>query len=82
MSLDLTEFILELEETFDISIPDDDYQQLATVGNLCEYILQRKPGLDDDEILASIRRITVDHYHVDPEEVQPHTRWIEDLKLD
>ncbi len=37
-SLDTVELILSLEETFNISIPDEDAEKLETVGKAMEYI--------------------------------------------
>ncbi|MCH8044128.1 MAG: acyl carrier protein [Planctomycetes bacterium] len=45
-SLDLVELVMELDEEFDISIPDDVAQRIQTIGDLMRYIEQqrRKPG--------------------------------------
>jgi len=43
-SLDVVELIMTLEEEFDIDIPDDDAQELATVGAAAEYIAKRAAG--------------------------------------
>ncbi|MBP3253602.1 MAG: acyl carrier protein [Bacteroidales bacterium] len=37
-SLDTVELIMELEKEFNISIPDDDAQKIATVGDAITYI--------------------------------------------
>ncbi len=37
-SLDLVELIMELEEHYDISIPDEDAQNIASVGDAVNYI--------------------------------------------
>jgi len=37
-SLDVTELVMELEEEFDINIPDDISDKLKTVGQVVEYI--------------------------------------------
>lgn len=37
-SLDTVELILSLEETFNISIPDEDAEKLETVGKAMEYV--------------------------------------------
>lgn len=42
-SLDTVELIMEFEKEFDISIPDEDAENIATVGNAVEY-LQEKLG--------------------------------------
>ena len=43
-SLDVVELVMTLEEEFDIDIPDDDAQELATVGAALKYIDQHVAG--------------------------------------
>jgi len=37
-SLDTVELVMELEDEFEISIPDEDAEKIQTVGNAVEYI--------------------------------------------
>ena len=37
-SLDIVEFMMALEEEFDIEIPDEDTEKLTTVGDAVNYI--------------------------------------------
>ena len=37
-SLDIVELIMSLEEEFDIQIPDNEAEKIATVGDVVEYI--------------------------------------------
>lgn len=37
-SLDIVELVMELEEEFDMSIPDEDAEKIRTVGEAVEYI--------------------------------------------
>ena len=37
-SLDIVELIMALEEDFDIEIPDEDAEKIASVGDVVEYI--------------------------------------------
>jgi acyl carrier protein len=37
-SLDIVEFVMELEEEFDIQIPDDQAEKIKTVGEAIDYI--------------------------------------------
>lgn len=37
-SLDIVELIMELEEEFDMEIPDADAEKIVTVGDVVEYI--------------------------------------------
>ncbi|GAA5520509.1 acyl carrier protein [Aliifodinibius salicampi] len=40
-SLDTVELIMEFEKEFDISIPDEDAENIATVGNAIEYLQEK-----------------------------------------
>ena len=40
-SLDLVEVIMELEENYDMTIPDEDAQSLLSVGDAVNYIQKR-----------------------------------------
>ncbi len=42
-SLDTVELIMEFEKEFDITIPDEDAEQIATVGDAIKY-LEEKVG--------------------------------------
>jgi len=37
-SLDIVELVMEFEDAFDITIPDDDYDKIRSVGNAIDYI--------------------------------------------
>jgi acyl carrier protein len=37
-SLDYAEIVMDFEQTFDIRIPDDDAEKLATIGAAVDYI--------------------------------------------
>ncbi len=40
-SLDTVELIMEFEKEFDISIPDEDAEKIATVGDAIEYLTKK-----------------------------------------
>jgi acyl carrier protein len=40
-SLDLVELVMGLEERFDVSIPEEDLEGVATVGNAVDLILSK-----------------------------------------
>ena len=40
-SLDVVELVMEFEDEFGITIPDDDYEQLRTVGDAIDYIEEK-----------------------------------------
>ena len=41
-SLDLVELIMELEEHYDLSIPDEDAQNITSIGDAVRYIEENK----------------------------------------
>ena len=41
-SLDLVELGMEFEDTFDITIPDEDYEKIQTVGDAIDYIEKKQ----------------------------------------
>ena len=41
-SLDTVELIMEFEKEFDMTIPDEDAEQIATVGDAVAYIEEKK----------------------------------------
>ncbi|MEM1125041.1 MAG: acyl carrier protein [Bacteroidota bacterium] len=41
-SLDTVELIMEFEKEFDITIPDEDAEQIATVGDVFTYISSKQ----------------------------------------
>lgn len=40
-SLDTVELVMEIEEEFDITIPDEDAEKIQTVGQAIDYIQER-----------------------------------------
>ena len=40
-SLDIVEMLMDIEETFDVDISDEDAKKLTTIGELCNYIDDR-----------------------------------------
>ena len=41
-SLDVVELVMQFEEAFDIEIPDEDAEKIATVGDAVAYIESKK----------------------------------------
>ncbi|WP_138067811.1 phosphopantetheine-binding protein [Streptococcus pseudoporcinus] len=40
-SIELTEFIINVEDSFNLSIPDEDVEELTRIGDLIDYLLER-----------------------------------------
>ena len=43
-SLDTVELVMEIEEAFDLSIPDETAEKIQTVGDACKYIQEHVKG--------------------------------------
>jgi len=41
-SLDVVELVMELEDEFEITIPDEDYEKIKTVGDAAKYIQEKQ----------------------------------------
>ena len=40
--LDVVELVMRFEDTFGVTIPDEDYEKIRTVGDAIEYISERE----------------------------------------
>ncbi len=47
-SLDIVELVMELEEEFDITIPDDAAERIRTIGDAIRWIEAERRRKDDD----------------------------------
>ncbi len=45
-SLDMVELVMELEEQFELNIPDEDAEKITTVGEAISHVLALKAGAD------------------------------------
>jgi len=43
-SLDVVELVMELEDEFEVTIPDEDYDKIRTVGDAVKYITEKQGG--------------------------------------
>ena len=82
MSLDMTEFVMQVEDTYGFEIPNEDYESLKTVGLLCEYIQKRTSQSDRSAILETVRKLISQHFNIPADQIKPESRWVEDLGLD
>lgn len=41
-SLDVVELVMEFEDEFEVTIPDEDYEKIRTVGDAIKYIEERQ----------------------------------------
>jgi len=93
VGLEIVEFYLDVEEAFNIEIPDEDAEHLATVGQVYVHVLQRL-GVDPDDpedapnaagwtplkVWDRLRDVITDGFDVRPEQVTFDARFGEILE--
>lgn len=83
MGLDSVELLMAFEETFDIAIPDEAAERIATVRDAIDYIYAHVPHADGElrqicrtqRAFHRLRRTLRDELHVERAAVRPDTRW-------
>ena len=85
MGLDMIEIALDIEDRFDIRIPDGFWSEVHTVGDVFEGVLkllaETHPSqpIDRERVWQTLVKIHVEQLAVKPYEVTPESRYIEDL---
>lgn len=81
MGLDAVELIMEIEQAFDIQIPDEPASNIRTVGELFDFLVTQIRGEapSRDVCLSAaafylIRRAACDRLHLDRRHIRPSTR--------
>ena len=86
MGLESVEIVMAVEEEFGIRIPDERAAELATVGDMLDFVLialrQRGDEPDETAIWEHLRAVIVDQIGVPLEDVTRNARFIEDLNVD
>lgn len=87
MGLDTVELLLSVEENFGIDVPDEAAGQIFTVGQLRDFIVEQQsgrgvPDVNGDVVLEQLRILIARHLALNPEEVVPQARFVEDLRAD
>jgi acyl carrier protein len=86
MGLDTVELVIRVEKEFDIEIPNADAARLVTVGDLQAYVvgvLRRQGQIESaDSVDARLRDIICDQLGVEPDDVVPSARFVDDLGAD
>ena len=86
MGLDTVELLMEIEDEFDISIPDQVVSNSLTVGDTHRVIVDmlvakgamRSPALEADAWQRLVEIVT-EQMRMKPEVVRPESRWIPDI---
>lgn len=84
MGLDITEFVISVEEAFRLTIPDKDAQEIATPRHLIDYIAQRLPSGQAPHCLSQrafyrLRRVLSRRPNVARNVLVPDTRLLDIL---
>lgn len=82
MGLVIVELTMRVEEEFDLEVPDEDAEKLVTVGLMSDYIAQKLPSEQDNQIWKGLCAIIADQCAVPLEKITRTTRLVEDLNLD
>jgi hypothetical protein len=83
MGLETVAIVMNLEEEFEISIPDDDAEKIQTLGDTLRYIVRRLAQIHNPGYCASartfyrLRRALIQDYGVERVEVRPDARLAE-----
>ena len=87
MSLDSVELIFAIEREFDITIDNQEAEQLQTVDDLYRCVLRLLPGAaggdpPEVDVWRRLVEVIVDEIGVEPERVHPGAYIVEDLGID
>lgn len=86
MGLDTVEILMEIEDEFEISIPDQVASNSLTVGDTHRVIVDmlvakgavRSPELERDA-WARLAKIVTEQMQMKAEDVRPESRWVPDI---
>jgi hypothetical protein len=81
--LDTSNYVTRIECEFNLKVADEAGAKFAALGDLCAYISRQRHAqgfpLADAEIWKLVRRITSEEFGIKEGELQPETRYIDDL---
>ena len=85
MGLDSVELVMEIEDCFEIDIPDEAAEKLQTVGDVTNYVHARLAAegrpRDREAVLAMVRVITCDQCGTTLDRLTEQTSFVTDLGL-
>lgn len=78
MGLDLVELVMEVEEEFNIALPDADMEKIRTPNDLAEYIFThfhtpKKEKCSSQVAFYTLRKLLIDNFGYKREELTPTT---------
>lgn len=85
MGLDSVELIMEIEDEFQVSIPDAEAENLAVLGDLREHIVRalrdRDPPVTEAEVWQRLHSLLVESFGVNPTKIVPTAHIVADLGI-
>jgi acyl carrier protein len=88
MGLDTVEFVLWSENEFEIEIPDEDAQNILTVGQFTTYIhhklldIHGSNATSEAEIFKRIKKFLVSEFKIAAEKINHSSNFVNDFGLD
>lgn len=86
MGLDTVELVLATENHFDLEIPDRVAETLTTVGQLHGFVVAELERLgrprDAAAVFTELHQLICEQFGVEPEQVVPDARFVQDLLMD
>ena len=87
MGLDTVELVMAIEEGFALEIPNETAATLTTVGDMHAYLVSELARLgrvdrEPERVYQKLREIICRETGVQPDEVVPRARFVEDFRMD
>jgi acyl carrier protein len=87
VGLDTVELVMAIEEGFGLEIPDEKAVAIFTVGDMHAFLVSElsrlgRSDLNEAGVYAKMRDIICLQTGVEPDEVVPNARFVQDLRLD
>ena len=86
MGLDAVELIMEAENHFGVSVPDERVEKTVTVEHfarlLCELRAETSTPLPYDVVLLELRQMVAKQFRIPIDRIVPEARFLKDLGLD
>jgi hypothetical protein len=82
MGLDLVEFVIRVEEEFDLYIPDEVRSSFVTPRRVIDYISSQTPEKAREEVAGKVWKILVYETGIDRSKFNEDSRFIEGMGID
>lgn len=89
MGLDVVEFLLVIEQEFDLKLPDSEVSLISTVGELVDLVHQKlmirhdlKHCPSNKAVFEKIKILLVNEYQIPEINITHQARFVQDLHMD